>query len=153
MKYGKLVRDKIPDIIKASGKIPVTRILDDKEYLEQLERKLDEEVAEFHESKSLEELADILEVVYALSEAHENIYNLLAAWDRKSKTRGGFLNKVFLIEVQDRKTYRQDFLEKFPNAEVYKVGCLKACRDHVYGTKSDCVGGCEKCWNEPMEEK
>ena len=102
MKYNKLVRDKIPDIIRASGKIPVTRILDDKEYLEQLERKLDEEVAEFHESKSLEELADIWEVVLALSSAYGWSDDKLSnTFCKKSVARGDFSGKVFLIEVQE----------------------------------------------------
>ena len=64
-RFDKLVRDKIPQIIEASGKTPITRILDREEYMTCLETKLDEEVCEFHESKAMEELADILEVVYA----------------------------------------------------------------------------------------
>lgn len=101
MKYDKLVRDKIPSIIEKDGKKAVTRILNDDEYKIYLEKKLDEEVAEFHESKNLEELADILEVVYALSEAYGGIYNLLAVWDEKSKNRGGFSKKILLLEVQE----------------------------------------------------
>ena len=60
VKFNKLVRDKIPQIIEKSGAVPVTRILDREEYLTCLEAKLDEEVREFHESKAMEELADIL---------------------------------------------------------------------------------------------
>ena len=55
---GKLVRDKIPEIIEASGATPLTRVLETDEYLSCLEAKLDEEVSEFHESKQLEELAE-----------------------------------------------------------------------------------------------
>lgn len=47
MREGKLVRDNIPDIIRADGKTPVTRILDQEEYLNELDRKLQEEVAEY----------------------------------------------------------------------------------------------------------
>ncbi len=69
MRYKKLVRDKIPEIIRASGKEPVTRVLDDKEYLEELVKKLKEEVNEFTDDHSVEELADIKEVMIAIREA------------------------------------------------------------------------------------
>ena len=58
MKEGKLVRDKIPEIIIADGKKPITRILDNKEYLQELDKKLNEEIAEYQAGKSLEEKAD-----------------------------------------------------------------------------------------------
>ena len=99
MKYDKLVRDRIPEIIAKDGKKAVTRILNDEEYNAYLEKKLDEEVAEFHESKSIEELADILEVVYALSEVYGGIYNLLAVWNEKTVERGGFTKKILLEEI------------------------------------------------------
>jgi predicted house-cleaning noncanonical NTP pyrophosphatase (MazG superfamily) len=70
MKNNKLVRDRIPEIIEKSGKIPITRTLTDAEFKVFLEKKLDEEVAEFNESHSLEELADIWEVVYSLCHAY-----------------------------------------------------------------------------------
>lgn len=59
---GKLVRDKIPQIIKENGKIPVTRLLDKEEYLRELDIKLNEEVQEYQTDKSIEEMADVLEV-------------------------------------------------------------------------------------------
>ena len=68
MIYNKLVRDKIPSIIESQGKTPKVCILDDDAYALALERKLDEEVGEFHKEKNPEELADILEVVSALAE-------------------------------------------------------------------------------------
>ena len=98
IEYQKLVRDKIPQIIRNSGHTPITRILDDEEYLECLERKLDEEVSEFHKDFNGEELADILEVVYALGEA--NGYSreeLNRICDTKRKERGGFRDRVFLV--------------------------------------------------------
>ena len=61
--YNKLVRDRIPEIIEADGKVCTTEILPDDRYLRMLDAKLDEELAEYQESKSLEELADLLEVV------------------------------------------------------------------------------------------
>ena len=69
MDYNKLVRDGIPEIIAAQGEKPIIRVMDDKEYIISLEKKLDEEVAEYHESKEIEELADVMEVIYALCEA------------------------------------------------------------------------------------
>ena len=67
MKYTKLVRDKIPEIITRSGVRPVTQVLDANVYQQELRRKLQEEVAEFIESENVGELADILEVVYTLA--------------------------------------------------------------------------------------
>ena len=94
----KLVRDKIPAMIEAQGKVPNIRILSDAEYTAELEKKLDEEVAEFHTDQNLEELADILEVVYALTEnlGHSR-EELLALREKKASERGGFRNRVFLI--------------------------------------------------------
>ena len=63
--YNKLVRDLIPDIIEESGSECRTRILSDKEYLEMVDAKLDEELAEYHQDQSIEELADLLELIRA----------------------------------------------------------------------------------------
>ena len=105
MEFNKLVRDNIPAIIEAQGETPVTRILEDGEYRRCLERKLDEEVAEFHESGSLEELADILEVVFALAEADgHSKEELMAAYQTKRDARGGFSKKIFLISKQAKTT-------------------------------------------------
>ena len=96
MKFNKLVRDKIPEVIAADGKKAITRILTDEEYKIYLEKKLDEEVAEFHESKSLEELADILEVVYALAEARGcSPSELQQIFDAKHAARGGFQKRIY----------------------------------------------------------
>ena len=98
MVYGKLVRDKIPAIIESKGKRANIRILSDDEYTAELARKLDEEVSEFHKDRNLEELADILEVVYALT---ENIgcskEELFAANEKKRAERGGFKERIYLI--------------------------------------------------------
>lgn len=63
--YNKLVRDRIPEIIEASGKTCRTTVLNDTEYLPMLDAKLDEELAEYHKDQDIEELADLLEVIYA----------------------------------------------------------------------------------------
>ena len=64
--YHKLVRDKIPEMIREQGETPVFRILEQEEYLKELDRKLDEEIREYQEDKSLEELADVFEVMLAI---------------------------------------------------------------------------------------
>ena len=98
---GKLVRDKIPALIEKSGKTPRIRILEEAEYRKCLEAKLDEEVAEFHADRNAEELADILEVVYALAETVGcTLEELLACYDRKHAQRGGFADRVFLMDQE-----------------------------------------------------
>ena len=98
IEYQKLVRDKIPQIIRNAGDLPITRVLDDEEYLVCLENKLDEEVSEFHKDNNTEELADILEVVYALAEANgysrEELNRLCS---EKRAERGGFHDRIFLV--------------------------------------------------------
>lgn len=98
MVYNKLVRDKIPAIIENQGKTANIRILEDDEYTLALERKLDEEVGEYHKDKNLEELADILEVVYALTEnlGHTK-EDLLEIYEKKHDSRGGFAGRILLI--------------------------------------------------------
>ncbi len=67
MKIQKLVRDKIPDIIKKSGRVAQVQRLDEKEYYAELQKKLTEEVNEFLAEPCLAELADITELVHALT--------------------------------------------------------------------------------------
>ena len=101
MRYDKLVRDKIPELIRKSGETPITRILEDAEYREHLEKKLDEEVAEYHKDKNIEELADILEVVYTLNETLGHTrQELMAAYEQKHTQRGGFSDRIFLISKE-----------------------------------------------------
>ena len=95
--YNKLVRDRIPELIRDGGETPHTRILEGEEFRQLLEAKLDEEVGEFHRDRNLEELADILEVVYALSEDLGGREVLLRLYEKKHEARGGFRDKIFLI--------------------------------------------------------
>ena len=100
MEYNKLVRDRIPAIIAAQGAHAHTRVLSDAEYRECLEKKLDEEVAEYHESKSLEELADVLEVLFALTEVGgHSREELFSVCDNKREKRGAFSDRIFLISA------------------------------------------------------
>lgn len=101
MTYHKLVRDKIPEIIKNQGETPHIRILSPEEYTCALEQKLDEETKEFHKEKNLEELADILEVVYALAEdLGATKEELMCVYDKKHEKRGGFRQRIFLISKE-----------------------------------------------------
>ena len=98
--YNKLVRDRIPDIITASGKSCNTAILDADDYVRMLDEKLNEEVAEYQESKSMEELADILEVIDALAAARgHSLDEVMQIKARKAEERGGFKNRVLLKAV------------------------------------------------------
>ncbi len=100
--YNKLVRDKIPEIIESSGKTYIIEVLSDEDYLRALDEKLDEELAEYHRAQSIEELADLLEVIRASAAARgctiEKLENIRA---QKAKERGGFEKKIFLKEVQE----------------------------------------------------
>lgn len=100
MKYNKLVRDDIPGILIKNGVSASYRILGEAEFKEYLEKKLDEEVAEFHESKTLDELVDIVEVVYALTEMlGHSVFELGSRRRRKLFERGAFTRKICLIET------------------------------------------------------
>lgn len=93
----KLVRDLIPDIIRADGHEPNTRVLSDEEYLVALDEKLREEVAEYLEANDLNELADILEVIRAIAEARgSNIEQIEVIRENKLQARGGFSEKISL---------------------------------------------------------
>lgn len=98
--YNKLVRDKIPAIIEASGKRAVTATLPDEQYIELLNQKLLEEANELLQSGSVEELADIGEVMHAIM-AYKGIS--LEEFQRvrqaKLAQRGGFQERILLVEV------------------------------------------------------
>ena len=100
--YNKLVRDKIPEIIKADGKTAKTRVLDDKDYFQELVKKLKEEITEFEEKPSTEELADLKELMIAIRDAMGiNAGQLEDIRRQKAATNGRFNNKIFLESVED----------------------------------------------------
>lgn len=102
--YNKLVRDNIPEIIRNNNETPIIKILSNDEYLRELKSKLQEEVDEFLASNDITELADILEVVDALSTANNSSLNeVMDIKIQKAKKNGKFENKIFLIEVQENK--------------------------------------------------
>lgn len=99
--YNKLVRDRIPEIIAHNGGKADIGVLSDEEYFHALEQKLDEEVGEYHRDKTIEELADILEVVYALAAtAGCSREQLIDIYQKKHDARGGFDKKLFLISSE-----------------------------------------------------
>lgn len=110
--YNKLVRDGIPEIIEKDGEKCNIRIVQKEELGGLLEKKLQEEVNEFLEDNNLEELADIMEVVFGL--AHNLGYSeesLLRKRDEKRSKRGGFKKGIFLesvIEKSDKENIKNN---------------------------------------------
>lgn len=99
--YNKLVRDLIPVIIEESGKKCSIEILSDEEYIKSIDAKLDEELAEYHKDQNIEELADLLEVIYAAARARGySIEELERIRVSKSQERGGFDKRILLKEVE-----------------------------------------------------
>jgi predicted house-cleaning noncanonical NTP pyrophosphatase (MazG superfamily) len=100
--YNKAIRDKIPEVIKKSGKKYEIKTLSDEEFLEELERKLVEEINEYQESKDVEELSDILEVIYRISSLKGTTSKQLDRIRKdKATKRGSFDNNLFLISTED----------------------------------------------------
>ena len=100
-KYNKVIRDKIPEIIADSGKKYTLKQLDDTSFLEEIEKKLIEEVNEYSESKDIEELADLLEVIYRISELRGvSIGELDKVRKDKAQKRGKFSSNLFLIDAE-----------------------------------------------------
>ncbi|WP_373325166.1 hypothetical protein [Halomicrobium urmianum] len=100
--HDKLVRDGIPEMIREDGEEPVTHAVEGGAYRERLREKLDEEVAEYHESEDPEELADVLEVVAALAGAHDLAEDELEAMrEAKADERGRFEDGIVLEAVRE----------------------------------------------------
>jgi predicted house-cleaning noncanonical NTP pyrophosphatase (MazG superfamily) len=100
MQYDKAIRDKIPEIIQKDGHSCSVKALSDEEFLEQLEKKLSEEVTEYQNDKNPEELADILEVIYRIAQlkgvSKEELEKIRI---KKSEERGGFEKNLFLMDT------------------------------------------------------
>ena len=100
IQYNKLVRDRIPEIIESSGKTCTVELLSDEDYLRRVDAKLDEELAEYHKDQNIEELADLLEVIYAATTARGySIEQLETVRAEKAAKRGDFDKKILLKEV------------------------------------------------------
>lgn len=115
--YHKLVSDCIPEIIEADGNTCTCETLSQEEYLLLLDEKLNEELAEYQESKSLEELADLLEVIRAVVHARGwTLDHLEQHRTDKAARRGGFEKRILLTTVRKKEDYRhllviRDFLQ------------------------------------------
>ena len=100
MQYNKAIRDKIPEIIQKDGHSCNVKTLSDEKFLEHLEKKLSEEVAEYQNDKNSEELADILEVIYRIAQlkgvSKEELEKIRI---KKSEERGSFEKNLFLIDT------------------------------------------------------
>ena len=104
--HNKLVRDYIPDIIEKTGKSFSTRILSEKDYALELNKKLSEEITEYKDAETdceaVEELADILELLHAAVKLHGSSFEELEKVRKaKAEKRGGFEKRILLIEVED----------------------------------------------------
>lgn len=118
--YNKLVRDKIPENIDSEpGRKSKYRILDDKEYLSELNKKVLEEANEFIEENSIEELGDLLEVINAIMKLKgykmDEVYKVMKA---KSDKKGSFNDKIYLEYVDEKKRNLEE--EKELNKEFRK---------------------------------
>jgi predicted house-cleaning noncanonical NTP pyrophosphatase (MazG superfamily) len=112
--YNKLVRDKIPAIIERSGKQPVYTVLGQAEYVDALRKKFLEEWAEYVEAanaeamspgQAVEELADLLEILYSLARIHgADEHQLHRVCHQKRDERGGFSERIWLVEVRDEQS-------------------------------------------------
>ena len=104
--YNKLVRDHIPKIIEKSGKKFTSRLLTDEEYILDINKKMHEELAEYEAATTnedaIEELADLLELIHAAAAVYDTSFEELEkVREDKAKKRGGFDERIFLIEVED----------------------------------------------------
>lgn len=96
--FNKLVRDKIPEVIRQAGAQPLVMTMDHQAYTAALHQKLDEETAELHEARNGEELADILEVLLALAaDLGISPKELTEIYEKKHSQRGGFQQRLLLI--------------------------------------------------------
>ena len=102
IEYDKLIRDKIPEIIEQSGKKCIVEVMDNDTYIEYLDQKLNEELAEYQQDKSIEELADLFEVIYAVVAARGySVEELERKRLDKAEKRGAFEKRLLLKSVYE----------------------------------------------------
>ena len=104
--YNKLIRDKIPEIIRSKGSIPKVSVLTEKKYRKALKEKMGEEAKELLEAKTkndvLNELADIQELIKAVAKNHKIAIKAVENKRKKKvKERGSFEKKIFLRYVDE----------------------------------------------------
>ena len=108
--YNKLVRDKIPENINSKeGRKCNYKILNDEEYLQELNKKIFEEAHEFIEEHDIEELADLMEVVFAIMKIRNiSIEDVEKARQVKNGKKGSFNDKIYLIDVEQEMINEQE---------------------------------------------
>ncbi|WP_046173533.1 nucleoside triphosphate pyrophosphohydrolase [Domibacillus indicus] len=104
--HNKLVRDRILEVIEKAGKTCTSRILDENEYIQEVKAKMHEELAEYesagNDQEAIEELADLMELIHAAAAIHgATADELEEVRRRKAEKRGGFQDRIYLIEVAD----------------------------------------------------
>lgn len=100
MRYDKLVRDKIPDIIREKGGTPVTHVATEAEFALKLKEKFNEELWEYLQDESLQEMADVFEVITAILELKGwTIEDVVAEQQKKRDERGAFKERIILEEA------------------------------------------------------
>ena len=100
--YNKAIRDKIPEIIEAKGLSCEYKTLNDEEFLFHLEKKLEEEINEYYQTKKVEELADLLEVAYRIIELRGvSLSEIEEMRARKKLVRGSFSENLFLVKTSE----------------------------------------------------
>lgn len=100
IKYHKLVRDKIPEIIEMSGKRADVEVLDNDSYKEHLDKKLGEELKEYLDSDSVDELADLMEIILSILKYKGiNFIEFEDIRKKKANDRGAFEKRLLLKEV------------------------------------------------------
>ena len=100
--HNKAVRDKIPEIIQKDGYTCNIQTLSDEKFLLEIEKKLSEEVTEYQNDKTPEELTDILEVIYKIAQlkgiSKEELEKIRV---KKLQDKGGFEKNLFLIDTSE----------------------------------------------------
>jgi len=100
--YNKAIRDKIPEIIESSGASCLIEVLDDENFLEELVLKLEEEIMEFKETGSIEELCDLIEIAFRIAELNDiSNEDFEKMREKKNLERGKFEKNLFLIQVKE----------------------------------------------------
>ena len=101
--YNKLVRDKILKILKKSGVGHNYHIAEnDVEYLKKLHEKLQEEIGEFKTEPSVEEFADILQVLESIAKFHKfDLNQIKEVKSSKKYSKGGFDNRIILESTNE----------------------------------------------------
>ena len=98
--YQKLVRDKIPEKIKNNNEEPITRILDEKEFKKELEKKLYEEYIEVISAKGEEKLEELAVISALAKEENKTLDDIIKIANNKKNKRGAFNDKIFLEGIK-----------------------------------------------------